>query len=404
MLRTGDHAGRGGVPVSKAAGSEPDPRNPVGDVTNVLGFLLAGFGAVLSFLGLRSGEVTTVLRNDASQASLIALLLLLGVLAAVVTVTTKDTGTRAASPLLASGLLVTLFGLGILVIYLIPVGASRGSTASLVSGLLVIAAGLVVSAMSRSARRAGRGGQPAAADGGSEATEAAGGTEPAEAASAPTWPTAARPAPEQSAVPDGHQKAGGSARARMLEPRVPVTLLLILSSVILIAMSAYGGMRLETKSQLSFSSQVGATFSVAGRLATVRVDITAARIPQNDWVFVDAYALRAGVDLGRTCALLHKDFPEIPRNDAPCITDPCLYFSREQYEGIARCAVLSNGSIVPDATGNVDETLSFPFVAADYQDVDVRAEVCSITHDFCEGSSIGQNSRLDWAVPRAGAG
>jgi hypothetical protein len=177
---------------------------------------------------------------------------------------------------------------------------------------------------------------------------------------------------------------------------VPLTVIFILSSVIFIAISAYGGMRLETKSQQSFSSQVGAIFSMDGSLATVQVDITAAKIPQSDWVFLDVYALPAKPTLSAICKLLYKNF-KIGSSSAPCTTDPCLYFGRSQYQHLAKCAVLSNGSIVPNANGDVDETVSFPFLAAEYQYVDVRAEVCSIS--ICEGSVIGQNSRLDWAIP-----
>ena len=46
--------------------------NPFKDVQNNLGFLLAGFGGIISFLGLQSAEVTTVLRNDPGQASMVA--------------------------------------------------------------------------------------------------------------------------------------------------------------------------------------------------------------------------------------------------------------------------------------------------------------------------------------------
>ena len=36
----------------------------LGDVRNLLGFLVAGFAGVLNVLGLKSGEIGVVLRNE----------------------------------------------------------------------------------------------------------------------------------------------------------------------------------------------------------------------------------------------------------------------------------------------------------------------------------------------------
>ena len=51
------------------SGSGKDVGNPLGDVQNILGFLLAGFAGVLGFIGLRSAEVSTVLRNELPKAA-----------------------------------------------------------------------------------------------------------------------------------------------------------------------------------------------------------------------------------------------------------------------------------------------------------------------------------------------
>ena len=86
--------------------------NNLTNIRNVLGFLLAGFGAVLSFLGVRSSEVTTILRNDAGQASVIALILLVGVLTAIWTIITSSK--KKIYPLSAAAIVILLLGIGAL--------------------------------------------------------------------------------------------------------------------------------------------------------------------------------------------------------------------------------------------------------------------------------------------------
>lgn len=316
--------------------------NKLGDIRNVLGFLLAGFGAVLTFLGVRSSEVSTILRNDSPQASLIALILLLGVLTAVSAITI-DSKKKVSRPSTAAWGLI-LFGVGALVIFVIPIGQNWFTTSGVIS--LVIGCLLVV-----------------------YGTLALLGGEPSR------W----------HLVDKGDKGVG-------------IVDILILASVLLTAIAAYGGIRLESKSQLSFSSQVGASFSTNGTLATVSVDIAATKMPQTDWIFVDVYAVPLkGIDLMNMC-----ESSSVPNGFTPtywldhCITDPCLgtFFGGD----ISICNILLNGTIVPNATGDVDETLSVPLLTAKFQDVDVRAEVCSNSNPACEGIPTGQNSRLDWII------
>ena len=113
--------------------------------------------------------------------------------------------------------------------------------------------------------------------------------------------------------------------------------ILILSSVLLIAIAAYGAIRLESKSQLSFSSQVGASFSIDGPLATVSVDIAATKMPQTDWVYVDIYAVPVkGINLMNMCESVVESAAAttgivLPGNSYQhvhglihCMTDPCV--------------------------------------------------------------------------------
>jgi hypothetical protein len=361
-----------------AAGSGGDPATPhnrLDDVRNLLGFLLAGFGAILSFLGVRSSEVTTVLRNDSLQASLIALILLLGVLAAVSAVATDSKRKLSLPNVAAIG--VMFIGAAALIVFAIPIEAAPftiSGTISLVIGCVLMLAGIAALVHFRPFLIKDKDtGQPGE-----------GGT----SGSTVSW---------------SKPPASGDGRKRPLKWSLALVDLLILAGVVLIAIAAYGAMRLETRSQLSFSAQVGASFSMHGSLATVSVNIAATKIAQNDWVFVDVYATPVQINLASTCALLYKNF-KIPIGNASCETDPCLYLTQPRYASFlnAHCAVLLSGSVVPNATGNVDETLSAPFLAAKYQDVDVRAEICSLSlKGGCKGSPIGQNSRLDWVVPNS---
>jgi hypothetical protein len=57
--------------------------NPWKDVQSILAFLLAGFASILGFLGLGATQIFTFFRNAPSQASFIALMFLLSIIAAV---------------------------------------------------------------------------------------------------------------------------------------------------------------------------------------------------------------------------------------------------------------------------------------------------------------------------------
>lgn len=376
--------------AATSAGDAPGQNNTIDNVRNVLGFLLAGFGAILSFLGVRSSEVTTVLRNDTLQASLIALILLLGVLAAVSAVATSSKQRVVLPAVVAIG--CSLVGLAALVVFFIPIDAALitvSGAISLAVGCILIVAGMGTLIFYRpfwadQGVGQGKGKGKSAGTGRPGQDEAQGGR---------------KASSNRTIGKRGWQKQWPEST---LKRSMQIVDVLLLAGVLLLGIAVYGAMRLETKSQLSFSAQVGAVFSLNGSIATASVDIAATKIAQSDWVFVDVYGLPAGIDLSYECMQLYQDFT-IPSNSAPCTSDPCLYFSQQKYSSKLNvsCVALLNGSILPNASGDVDETLTAPFLAAKYQDVDVRAEVCSLSLKGCEGSPIGQNSRLDWVVPNA---
>jgi hypothetical protein len=341
--------------------------NSLANIRNVLGFLLAGFGAILSFLGIRSSEVSTILRNDSPQATVIALIMLLGVLAAVSAIVAESKKRINLASAAAIG--AVLFGLGALVIFAIPVEQDPFTISGIISlaiGCVFVSSGTVALARLR-----------------------------------PFW--VEQGTSQKDAYIIASSSEHGTWRRLWMKSaarwQIDLIDVLILTSVLLTAIAAYGAIRLESKSQLSFSSQIGATFSVDGPLATVSIDISATKIPQADWVVVYVYAVpEKGISLESSCeTILPGDAQDTIDH---CMTDPCVtrYFG----DHIAICNVLLNGSIDPSATGDIDETLQVPFLTARYQDVDVRAEVCSPNpSEVCVGSAAGQNSRLDWNISQS---
>jgi hypothetical protein len=343
----------------KAGGPPPDslpdngmPGNPLGNVSNILGFLLASFGGFLGFLGIRSAEVTTVLRNDTKQASLIALLLLLGILAAVLAATTDNA--KKASLRSVVAIIILLSGAGASATFSIPAAApffTLSRVLSLGIGIILVLTGTAILVA------------------GSERLQA-------------RWTCKNPDQPERG--------LRGLLRELPLEGRVSRATILIMASVILTAASAYGAMRLESDSQLSFTAQVGAQVSQAGSRATISVHVTASKIAKSDWLDLKVSALPRRIDTASKCSSVHPLGPS-------CLSDPCFYFGLRQYAYLdAKCTEIINGTLAPSATGEVDETLSSPFVQAEFQDLDVYAYICS--PQSCRAAA-NDDSRFDFLIP-----
>jgi hypothetical protein len=62
------------------------PGKGVGDIRNLIAFLIAGFAGVLNVIGLRSAEIGVVLRNDSVPVTVISIFLLLAIITATVSV------------------------------------------------------------------------------------------------------------------------------------------------------------------------------------------------------------------------------------------------------------------------------------------------------------------------------
>ena len=74
--------------IDADAGADADKptagtRGVVETVQNLLGFLIAGFAAVLSFIGIKSSEIASILRNEEPLIGFIALPFLFSIITAI---------------------------------------------------------------------------------------------------------------------------------------------------------------------------------------------------------------------------------------------------------------------------------------------------------------------------------
>lgn len=384
--------------ADKSADTVPESsqNNNWNTVQNLLGFLLAGFGAVLSFIGLRSTEVTTVLRNYPDQASLIALFLLLGVLSAVLIVATDTLGATAVSLASAAGIVLMLFGVGAAIIFAIPVGETPGLL-SLVIGIALVVVGIAALIY----------GTAAGTDKKPGVGTAAGTDKKPESTSQD--PLARRLRIGLSQVVAGiaaliykkpESTSQDSLARRLRDPTtVPLSVIFILASVIFIAISAYGAMRLETNSQRSFDAQVVAGVSMNGSGETLSIHVTASRIKNNNYIGISVRGLPPAITLpgqphAITLAAACDIVGQTPTHSATCPEDPCYWLTTVG----GSCQTVMAATVAPNDSGDVDETLNTPLSVGQFQDIHVQAVICSHTTENCFSLS-NSGSKLDIFVP-----
>ena len=319
----------------------PAKDNTLSDVQNLLGFLLAGFGGALSFIGLRSTEVTTVLRNNSLQASIVALLLVLSVLAAVIAVAIPS---ASRIPVLrAVAIFIALLIVGPIVILLIPIEPpQQHQPIFVVVVVLVIALGLLALALL-------------------------------------LWDTV--PSNLRTKLTSNKRPQDQTTSKRPQDQTISMQLVFIMTSVVLIGASIYGAMRLETVSQLNSDVQLGAQITKSGNDTALTLHVTASKVKDRGYIGISVVGLPSTVDIAADCGKVY-----VPLNGAPCSEDPCAYLH-------TLCERVMGETVTPDAAGDIDEKLNDNLITGQFQDIHVQAVVCS-SGGTCQSVSQA-GSRLD---------
>jgi hypothetical protein len=383
----------------------------LGDVRNLLGFLVAGFAGFLNFLGLKSAEIGVVLRNEPFRVGVVAAVLLIAVLTAVISVFVNLE--HPVHPMLAAVVLLVAACAIPAVVLIIPAPAvvhtrERTTSIGLTWGFLIAAAAItagyvlwwLVGCVVRWWRRRRHPPAPAAPPApvlppaAPVATRAhrrwwhRGATVPP-----PTVPPAAGPPVPSPAAP------APAARSRVLPDLFNLQCLLLATAVILTSAAAYGAMRVETISQTSTVAQIGDTLQVSGGQATLGIAVSASKLTTADWLGVNVLAVPSSWALAKFCG---RDDVQGLRMDfsVQCDQDPCVYAAVPALNH-PHCRELSEDVLAPDTTGSVQRTIDVVFGARKFQHVQVTAVTCTPADTEPPGRCIpiGAVSRLDIAVP-----
>lgn len=166
-------------------------------------------------------------------------------------------------------------------------------------------------------------------------------------------------------------------------PGRPVSwqLVLIIASVILIACSMYGAIRLETASQLNSDVQLGAQVTKSASDTALSVHVTASKVRNIGYIGIYVLGLPSTVHMADVCSrfttLIHR---------GRCTDIPCAYLGNS-------CEHVMDGTVTPDAAGDINETLTASLITGKFQDIYVQAVVCS-SEGVCQKVSQA-GSRLD---------
>jgi hypothetical protein len=397
----------------------------LGDVRNLLGFLVAGFAGVLNVLGLKSAEIGVVLRNDPVQVGIVAGFLLVAVLTAVVSVFVS----ADRHPISVTvAVIVLLFAVATfpLMVWLIPPpfqGHHNEHVGSvIVTWSLLGAAALMtliyatwclarwVTHRRPATVAAAHTTQPAPGirptaplpPAGAQTVSAASGNQGClwwRRRAAPTQTVSAATENQPVAGPPAAAAATGRERpSRKYGDLLNLQCLLLAVAVILTSTAAYGAMRVETNSQTSSVAQIGDTLQVSGQRATLAVAVSASKLTMADWLSVNVLAVPSSWKLSKLC---HSTAATRLRTkySVQCVQDPCFYAANVDRH--AHCKELSEDVLAPDSAGSVLRTIDVLFAARRFQHVQVTAQTCRPRVGKPQGrcQRTGAVSRLEIAVP-----
>jgi hypothetical protein len=346
--QTDGNAGTNGEPTAGL-------KNVVAGAQNLLGFLIAGFAAVLSFIGIKSSELTSILRNEEPLIGFVALPFLLSIITAILSIFKGEathgkrdwpTNRFAVASLLFLFAIVTLLPAIIHIPYVTSPWQVRSS---IIVGVAMIVVSAIITLR----------------EGGWLETL--------------LWKVRLRTA----------STIWGSWSKKPFE----LQLYLVLASVLFLTIAAYAALRLESASQSApFAQLDGRVTVVKNGPALLSLSVASAKVPAPDRVDITVTALPRAVSIHKICNGINT-----PLDSFSCPADPCSYRP-------SACQSLVGWTVPPNATGAVQEILALPFSASTYQRLHIEDQLCERASAtlLCANKAPG-GTHLDIQVPAPSA-
>lgn len=308
-------------------GPAEGPKSVIETAQSLLGFLIAGFAAVLSFIGIKSSELASILRNEESLIGFVALPFLLSIITAILSIFKgKATHGERDWPTNRFAVASLLFLFAIVsflpaIIHIPFVTSPWQVRASVITGALLIALSVII------VYRKGR-----------------------------LLNTLLRRV--------RLHEASGIWQSWSKE-YFDLQLYLVLASVLFLTIAGYAALRLESASQSAPFAQLDGRVTVAQNgSALLSLSVSSAKVPAPDRVDVTVTGLPRTTDIHRICK-----GTATPLNSFSCPADPCFY------KPLA-CPSLVGWTVPPDATGAVQEILTLPFSSSAYQRLHIEDQLC----------------------------
>ena len=311
---------------------------------SLLGFLIAGFAAALSFIGIKSTELASILRNQETRIGLfVALPFLFGIIAAILSIfkgraTHRDedwpTNRLAIASLLVLFAIVLLLPAFIRIPFTTTDGQVRASV--ITSAVTIIAAGWL-------AFRKG---------------------------------------------------SYGKAREKWRDwskDHFNLQLYLILVSVLFLTIAVYAALRVESASQATPTAQLDGSVTVAKNgSAVLSLSVASTKVPVPDRIDITVTAVPRTVTITELCKRTME--VQSPLSNSSCVADPCFLRS-------FICRNLVGWAIPPDATGAIQETLTLPFSSSAYQRLHIADSLCERLSEASQCTDTTAGTHLDIQIP-----
>ena len=332
-------------PAADAESPAASAKGVVQTAQSLLGFLITGFAAALSFIGIKSTELASILRNQETKIGLlVALPFLFSIITAILSIF-KGRATHSEEDWPTNRLAIASLLFPFAVVLSLPafIRIPFTTTDGQVRASIIASAGAIILAVIIGFRK-------------------------------------------DSLGKVRYKWGKWSIRHFNLQ------LYLILASVLFLTIALYAALRLESASQATPTAQLdGSVTLVKNGSAVLSLSVESTKVPVPDRIDITVTGLPRTVTIAEICK--GTKGAQAPLSNSSCAADPCSHRR-------SICQSLAGWGVPPDATGAIREVLTLPFSSSTYQRLHIEDSLCERAGEAsqCTDTTTG-GTHLDIQVP-----